>query len=79
MSEPTNKQEKTAAKVGAYLEKVCQSEGCDIAVWLSWGELLRLVDVMKSNPQVNELKLDLQIRWSDGITNQTETNDTGGA
>ncbi len=81
MKEPTKAQEKVAVKIGKYLEKVCQQEGCDIGIWLSWDDLLRAVDTMKKNPQFTEIKGELQIRWSDddGSNDNSQEDDASGA
>jgi glutamine phosphoribosylpyrophosphate amidotransferase len=80
MKEPTKKQEKVAVKISKYLEKVCKQEGCDIGIWLSWDDLLRAVDTMKKNPQFTEIKGEIQIRWSDNGSNDTDqADDASGA
>ncbi len=44
------------------LDALCKKYNCEVGVWLTWRDLLHNLDILKRDPNVNELLFGLQIR-----------------
>ena len=60
------KPQQTADKVAKEIDKICKKYNCELGVWLTWRDIIKNFDLMKENPELNELRFGLQIRIPDG-------------
>lgn len=71
--------EQVANKFSADLDKLCKKYGCEVGVWLSWRDLMHNFEIMRSDPNLNELMFGLQIRIPDGDNIKSKKGNEGTA
>ena len=69
--------EQIAEKVAVEIDKIEKKYKCQIGVFLTWRDLLHNFELMKKEPELNELKFGLQIRLADGTSDETTQGDKG--
>jgi hypothetical protein len=67
-----NNPELIAQEVSQAINDLREKYGCELGIWLNWRDLIHNFELLKANPNLNELHFGIQIRIPNGSNNEIQ-------